>query len=132
MIRWLRKFGIVTVGIVRMSMKSKLSLITAALLASLFIGCSKQPSVPQKITELGVIEVSDGATSRHNLGSGRVLVVTTTFIHSDRVMLALSVETVDATGTTNKVTAQVTTTPDQATTFSLGDTDFSLTPHLKK
>ena len=58
-------------------MKYRTSLIALALLALAFAGCSKHSpdasvAVP-KVYDLGVVEVSDGIQSRHDLGGAKSL-----------------------------------------------------------
>jgi hypothetical protein len=114
-------------------MTYRASLTTGALLVSLLTGCSRHsPAVTSpQVMDLGVVEISDGALNRHDLGGGRVLLVTPTVFTNGRVRLALAVEETDATGAIRKSEAQVQTSPDIATRFSLAEIDFSLTAHIK-
>src|ERR1035437_6724078 len=76
-------------------MKYHTPLIIAALLASLFTGCSKHsPSAAagSKVTALGVVEVSDGVQSRHDLGGGRVCLITPAIRKDGSIFLALQIE----------------------------------------
>lgn len=117
-------------------MKYRTSLITLALLASLFTGCSKHSpdvaAVRPKISNLGVVEVSDGIPSRHELGSGRICVIKPTLKKDGSVLLAMTIEETDSTGATQTLASpSVMTSPDQAVEISIGDVGVKLTPHIK-
>src|SRR5665647_1209976 len=78
-------------------------LIVAALLASLFAGCSKHSPVATslKATNLGVVEISSGTQIRHDLGGGNVCVITPTVItkgNAKFVNMLMVIEQADASG----------------------------------
>jgi hypothetical protein len=106
-------------------------LITAALLVSLFTGCSKhsQTATPAnpKVAALGVVEVSDGVQSRHDLGSGRVCIITPAIQKDGSVLLALRIEQDGKL----VATPRVETLPDRAVEVTVGDISVGLTPHIK-
>jgi hypothetical protein len=63
-------------------MKNYTSAIIAALLVSVFTGCSKHSpaAVTPKVTDLGVVEISNGTPIRRDLGDGKACVITPTVI----------------------------------------------------
>jgi hypothetical protein len=72
-------------------------LIPLAALALTLAGCSTPP--PDTVTgakpgvlDLGVIEVSDGVQSRHDLGGGRICVITPDVQEDGEMVLSMSVE----------------------------------------
>jgi hypothetical protein len=132
-------------------MKHHTSLIIAALLISVFAGCSKRPAaaVPwAKYTDLGVVQVSDGGTNRVDMGSGRFCVVRS-FIVKDgaklrtsegkeetnkgqKIILMLTVEQTDSSGVIRQLASMnLMPSPDQTVGFSDGAIHIKLTPHLK-
>jgi hypothetical protein len=77
-------------------MKNRTSLIVLALLALAFAGCSRHSPVAvvahPKVYDLGVVEVSDGIQSRHDLGGGRVCIITPAIQKDGSVLLSMRVE----------------------------------------
>jgi len=137
-------------------MKYHTPLITAALLASLLVGCSKHPPAAPKVTNLGVVEVSDGSTNRIDMGGGRVCIIkslilkdsmlkdatidgkTATTSQKDallkdqKVILMISVEEKDSSGVTRVIFSDNSSaSSDQTVGFSDGVTSISLKPHIK-
>jgi hypothetical protein len=112
-------------------MKYRTPFMALAVLALTFAGCSK--STPDanvahpKVQDLGVVEVSDGIQSRHDLGGGRVCLITPALQRDGSVLLSIRVEE------SGKVLAmpRIQTKPDQAVMFADGDMGISLTPHIK-
>ena len=78
-----------------------------------------------------MVEISNGVSTRHDLGGGKCLVVVPEVFTNGRVRLALTVEEQDSKGIIQKSEAQVQTSPDIITHFSLADIDFSLKAHIK-
>ena len=128
-------------------MKYHTPLITAALLASLITGCSKHSPAAVKVTDLGVVEVSDGETSRRDLGDGRVCIINSTILkdpkvtidHKDtilkgqRIALIMTIEEKDANGNSRTLPgANFMASPDQTIGFSDGVVSVSLKPHIKQ
>jgi hypothetical protein len=115
-------------------MKYHTSLITAALFASLLTGCSKhsQTAVVQKITDFGIIAVSNGIPSSHILADGRVCVMTPTVLPGGhQIELATSITDTNAAGKRRVYSLTTFFTPDQATTFAFDSNNVvSLTLHI--
>jgi hypothetical protein len=65
------------------------------------------------------------------LGGDRYLLITPEVFTNGRVRMALTVEEKDAHGSIQKSEAWVTTDPDRPVDFTLAETDFHLTPHIK-
>jgi len=131
-------------------MKHHIPFITAALLASLLTGCSKHPPVAAanpKVTDLGVVEVSDGSTNRIDIGGSKVCVVKS-FILKDqkatvdgkeivikgqKVALMIDIEQTDASGVVHTMPgSNLMASPDQTVGFSDGVISISLKPHIKQ
>jgi hypothetical protein len=114
-------------------MKNSTPLIIAALLVSLFTGCSKhsQPANPIPVN-LGVVEVSDGVPSIHNIGDGKVCIVVPTIQKDGSVKIDITVE--PKIGSTGKSYAMLglEALPDQSMSVSTDVMAVSLTPHVKK
>jgi hypothetical protein len=108
------------------------SLFTLALAVSLFTGCSKhspqESAAPRpKVTNLGVVEFSNGKPSRHDLGGGRVCIITPTVQKDGSVLLAMTVEE-----SGKKLAAsRIETLPDRAVEISFGDISLGFTPQIK-
>jgi len=130
-------------------MKYYIPLVTAALLASLLTGCSKHRPAAPKVTDLGVIEVSDGSTNRLDMGDGRVCVVRSfilkdpkvmigekeTTIKGQRVAMTINIEQPDSVGVTRILSSvNVMGLPDQQVGFADGNAGLSvsLKPHIKQ
>jgi hypothetical protein len=113
-------------------MKYRTPLIIAALLVSLCAGCSKHsPNAAvarPKVPNLGVVEVLDGVSSRHDLGGGRVCIITPAFQKDGSVLLTIRIEE------SGKLLAmpRVQTLSDRAVEVSAGDIGVSFTPHIKQ
>jgi hypothetical protein len=118
-------------------MKYRTSLIPLAFLALAFAGCSSpSPDAARPATalaypkhhDLGIVEVSDGIPSRHDLGGGRVCIITPAILKDGSIFLSMSVEK------SGKVLASPSahTGSDVPVWYSRGDISFGLTPHLKQ
>jgi hypothetical protein len=116
-------------------MTFRTSLIITALSASLFAGCSKHPTEvtpSMEYTDLGAVEVSDGKASYHDLGSGRIAVITPTTFKDGSVELRLALQQTNAAGV-------VTLTPGPSARnkagvqfkLGVGDVGISVTPNIK-
>ena len=114
-----------------MNMKNRISLIALALLALAFAGCSKHSPAAAvthpKVYDLGVVEVSDGIQSRHDLGGGRVCIITPAIQKDGSVLLSMSVE--ESGNVLASPRAQ--TRSDMPVQISVGDIGIGLTPHIK-
>ena len=118
-------------------MKYRTSLIALTLLALTFAGCSKhsadaaRPATAlayPKDHDLGVVEVSDGIQSRHDLGGGRVCIITPAIQKDGSVFLSMSVEESGMV----LASPRAQTESDVPVAISIGDISFGLTPHIKK
>jgi hypothetical protein len=113
-------------------MKHRTSLVLATLLISLLGGCSKQsPTATQqnpKGVALGVVDVSDGVESRHDIGDGRVCKIMPAVQKDGSLLLNLKIEE----GGRLLAPLKVQTLSDRPVEVSLGEIGFSLTPHIKQ
>lgn len=113
-------------------MQSFTSLIALAVLALTFAGCSKDSpdtvAARPKVHALGVVEVSDGVKTRHDLGGGRVCIVTPAIQKDGSVLLAMSIEQ------DGKVLAKPRAQTGSGVPFeiSVGDVGIGMTPVIKK
>ncbi len=80
-------------------MKRHLLSIVVALLTFELLGCSKQSQqkvdkveTPSKTYNLGMVEVSDGVQITHDLGDGKVCVITPALQKDGSMMLNMSLE----------------------------------------
>ena len=121
-------------------MNHRALLIVPVLFALVFTGCSKHSPVTAtgrpKVPELGVVEVTDGVISRHDLGLGRVCILNPTIKKDGSVLLAMTIEETDSTGGIRTLTQlNAITFPDRAveveTAFAGRVVGVGLTPHIK-
>jgi hypothetical protein len=109
-------------------------LIIATFFAALLTGCSKHSQTAEvpKVTDLGIIAVSNGVPSSHIIADGRVCVMTPTLLPGGhQIELATSISNTDAAGTRHVYSLTTYFTPDQATTFSFDSNDvIRLTLHI--
>jgi hypothetical protein len=113
-------------------MKRHLLSIAIALFAFGLLGCSKQPQhkaeAPSKAYNLGVVEVSDGVQTTHDLGDGRVCVITPALQKDGSMMLNMSLE--ESGNVLEKFRAQF----DKHTTgftMRVGDFSIAMNPRVK-
>jgi hypothetical protein len=113
-------------------MKRHAPLIALVLLALTFAGCSKHSpnttATNQKVTNLGIIEVSDGVQSRYDLGGGRVCVITPAIQKDGNILLSMRVE--ESGKLLQQMRAQ--TRSDIGFQMTVGDISIGMTPHLKQ
>ena len=113
-------------------MKHHPPLIALAALALTFAGCSKPApaaAAPHfKVPNLGVVEVSDGIQSRHDLGGGRICLVTPTVQKDGTLLLALRIEEAGRLLSAPSVV----TKSDRAFEVSAGEVGVGFTPHLRQ
>ena len=112
-------------------MKYRTSLIALALFALAFTSCSKHSpdaAASQKVYDLGVVEVSDGIQSRHDLGGGRVCIITPAIQKDGSVLLSMRIEE------SGKLLQQMRahTGADMAFQMSVGDLSIGMKPHIKQ
>ncbi len=111
-------------------MKTRISLIVLASLTLALAGCSKHSPVTttnQGVSDLGIIEVSDGVQIQRDLGSGRVCTIMPAIQKDGSVLLSLKI-TQDG-----KLLAapKIQTASDQAAEITVGDISVAVTPHIK-
>jgi len=117
-------------------MKYRASLIVAGLAASTLVGCSKHSTtkaVP-KSTDWGIIEVSDGVSSRHTLADGRVCTLTPTILlGGHQIQLATKITNMEAGGARYVLSVTTFFTPDERATFTFDPSNvISLKLHISK
>ena len=111
-------------------MKHRTSLIALTLLVLAFAGCSKHSpdaAARSKVYDLGVVEVSDGIQSRHDLGGGRVCIITPAIQKDGSVLLSMRVE--ESGKLLQLMRAQ--TRSDMPFQMSVGDLSIGMKPHIK-
>jgi hypothetical protein len=118
-------------------MKYRTPLIALALLALAVAGCSKHSPdtavAPQKVQDLGVVEVSDGVIIHRDLGGGRVCSIKPTVKKDGSVLLAMTIEVIKWPDPSQKLAQMnVITFPDRAVEFTDHGFAIGLTPHIKQ
>jgi hypothetical protein len=115
-----------------MNMKNRTSLIALISLALAFAGCSKRSPdagvAHPKVQDLGVVEVSDGIQTRHDIGGGRVCIITPTIQKDGSILLSMRIEE----GGKVLASPRAQTKTDMPVHFSVGDIGVGLTPHIKQ
>ena len=86
-----------------------------------------------KIPDLGVVEVSDGIQSRHDLGGGRVCIIMPTILKDGSILLSMRIEESGEL----RASPRVQTKNDMPVSISIGEAGgeeigVALTPRLKK
>ena len=101
-----------------------------ALLVSLFSGCSKHP----KVTDLGVVKISDGIPTYQDLGGSRACVITPTMLKSNIVSLAIIIQETNSAGVIRMVaTTRVDVPAGKPRQISIGDNfDIRLIPEVER
>lgn len=118
-------------------MKYFTSIFTLALFGLLFTSCSKHSpdalATQPNVSDLGVVEVSDGVTSRHDLGNGRVCVIKPSIKTDGSVLLAMTIEKTDSNGASQVLShLNAITFPDKSVEVSENGLGVGLTPHIKQ
>jgi len=113
-------------------MKHHISLIALTLFSLAFIGCSKHSPdaalARQKVYDLGVVEVSDGIQSRHDLDGDRVCIITPAIQKDGSVLLSMRIE--ESGKLLQLMRAQTgNNIPFQMT---VGDLSIGMKPHIKQ
>jgi hypothetical protein len=113
-------------------MKHLTLLIALTLLSLAFIGCSKHSPdavvAGPKTYDLGVVEVSDGIQSRHDLGDGRVCIITPAIQKDGSVLLSMRIE---ESGKLLKL-MRAQTGSDRPFQMTSGDISIGMNPHIKQ
>jgi hypothetical protein len=110
-------------------MKTHIPLITAALLASIFTGCSKHPQV----VDLGLVKVSAGRPAYQDLGGNRACVITPTMLESNLVRLDITIQATNSIGGVDRVAETMVDVPvGKPRLISIGHSfDLRLTPQVE-
>lgn len=106
-------------------------LLAMAMAASLWAGCSRHSppeSAAPKFVSLGVVELSSGMPSRHDLGGGTVCVITVEPLGPGNVELSAILE---KSGQKVASTRALPVMTDHPLEISFGDTRVGLVPHMK-
>ena len=120
-------------------------LIAAALLASLFTGCSKHSpaaATDPEITDLGVVEFSDGTQIRRDLGGGKACVITPTVTVTTNkaapggrvtlIKMRMTIEQPDSSGTLQKTDCPwIQAIAGNWAEWQVGDVHIRITPQIK-
>ena len=114
-------------------MKYHTPLITAALLALLFTGCSKHPpaATSPQVIDLGVVKISDGTPIRRVLREGEFCVITPTVTTNGSARFVKMGMTIERLHSTKLECPQVVAVAGQPVEFKVGDVDIRLTTELK-
>jgi len=114
-------------------MKYHTPLITAALLVSLFTGCSKHSSAAAspKVMDLGVVEFSDGKPIRHDLDGGKVCVISPTVFTNGSARFVRLAMTIEQPDSTKLACPKVVAPAGSPVEIRVGDIDIHLTIGIK-
>ena len=119
-----------------------ITLLILICLALFLTGCSKQSLSPDalasrhaakpNVTDLGVVEISDKVSSRHEVGTGRTAVLTPTVLPDGTLDIAIVIEE-PPVNSRRKLLAmpRVITKPGQAVEISVDELGLKFTPTLK-
>jgi hypothetical protein len=120
-----------------MNMKNLSPIIITVLLGVFAISCSKSqpkqatPSQP-KITDLGIVELSNHESHTYDLGNGKDCVVTFASTPQRTIDIHFVIQAKDANGNTQEIAMpRIITFPGNAVSASVGDIGIKLTPQLK-
>ena len=115
-------------------MKFCTSLFALALLALQVAGCSKHSptaAVP-KITDLGVVEVSDGLPIYHDLGGSKACVISPTVFKNGSVKLSFTIQQTNSAGVVETLaTPSVQNISGSPMHVYVGGISISVTPKIK-
>ena len=112
-------------------------LTTAALMAVFVIGCSKHPGqpispLPAHTTDLGVVELTDGAPQQFSLGDGKGCTITGKHV-SEGMQVNFVIVATNANGTVKLIgTPRLIAPPGQRTALGISDVSIELIPEWKK
>ena len=106
--------------------------ITLVVLSGIVVACSKRSQeavhVRAKVYNLGEVEVSDGLTTRHDLGGGRICVITPAFQKDGSILLGMSIEQ----GPKVIARPRVQASPNVSFEITDGDVGIAMTPRMVK
>ncbi len=112
-------------------MKFFTSLLAGVLSMVILAGCSKQApidvSTPKEVS-LGVVEFTSGQPSRHEVGDGKVCVITVTAVDASTLEMIAALEQAGKQVASARVSPA---TPDRPVDLTLADVKLHLTPHMK-
>jgi hypothetical protein len=111
-----------------MSIRNLLTILMSLTLA--LTSCSKHSTVVQqsKQTDLGVVQVSNGETTKHDLGDGQICTMTPTVFTNGTILLDMKVERDGQLLSKPRIQ----TTSGVAVAFEIGEVNFALTPVIKQ
>ncbi|MGC9944685.1 MAG: hypothetical protein ABSE48_22920 [Verrucomicrobiota bacterium] len=114
-------------------MKHPGAFLILALLSCLLAGCSRHSSSSPGpgVTDLGVVDISDGVPIRHDLNHGRVCVINPTVAKDGSVNLSITVLETNSAGISTRSVLNIEALPDRAVEIAAGDCAIGLTPHVK-
>jgi hypothetical protein len=112
----------------------KYHIANIVLLALLFTACSKHPptAVSPKLTDLGVIEMSDGLPIHRDLGGDKTCIITPTVL-TNGIRLAFIIEQTNSAGVVQTLATPVAErTGIGAIEVIVGDVAVKVTPKIKQ
>ena len=115
-------------------MKYQIPLITVGLLALLLLGCSKHSprAASPKLTDLGVVEMSDGLPIHRDLGGDKACIITPTIL-TNGIRLAFVIEQTNSAGVVQTLATPVAErTGIGAVEVIVGDIAVKVTPKVKQ
>ena len=105
-----------------------------ALLTLLLTACSKHPptAASPKLTDFGVVEMSDGLPIQRNLGGGRSCVITPTVL-TNGIRLAFVIEETNSAGVVRTLATPIAErTGGGPVEVIVGDIAVRVAPHIKQ
>jgi hypothetical protein len=120
-----------------MNIKNLKVIVIAALIGFFVAGCSKsapkQTSSSQpKVTDLGVVELSNHNSQTNDLGDGKDCIVTFDATPYKTIDIHLVIETKDAEGNVKQIAMpRIGAIPGNKVSASVGNIGVTFTPHLK-
>jgi hypothetical protein len=116
-------------------MRSQAPVIIAALITLLLAGCSKPPAAlpTLKVKDLGIVRVSGGVPTYHDLGGSRGCVITPAMLKSNSVRLAITIQETNSAGVVQTVAmTRVDIKAGKTNQISIGDNfDIRLMPQIE-
>jgi len=118
-------------------MKILNALVIAALIGFFAAGCSKSapkqmPPAQPKMTDLGVVELSNHESQTNDLGDGKDCIVTFTTLTNNEILISVVIETKDSNGKIKRTHGpRLITISGETCSISDGVHSFTITPKLK-
>jgi hypothetical protein len=116
-------------------MNTLTAFVFIALITLLLAACSERPTgtVSPKVTDLGILEVSDGESTWHDLGDSRACVISPTVLANGSVRLTITIQQTNSDGTVRMLASPtVQNMAGQKMAVSAGDIHIRLIPAIKK